>query len=244
MPYRYISPDQKQRILVLLDHGLDLETIADIFGCSTRSIERWENNYERYGNVIPPRLNARGPRPSISADIANDIYELLRDDPSLYLDEIADWLVVAHDLDVPISTLDRAIRAMSLTRKRMKKAATERDEVERTEHMEYCRANLRASICIWTDESSYDERTVFRKYGRWLLGERAELSEPFRRGERWSILPALSINGYLAHRVVPDAVDGVEFFDFIVNEVVSHLKVCKLPPADSTSVTGDAAISK
>lgn len=43
------------------------------------------------------------------------------------------------------------------------------------------------------------------------------------RGQRYSILPALAVDGYIACRVVKGSVKGPEFFDFIVNDVVRSL---------------------
>jgi hypothetical protein len=42
----------------------------------------------------------------------------------------------------------------------------------------------------------------------------------YDRGEHWSILPAISIDGYIALRIVCRSVDGAEFYDFIINDVV------------------------
>ncbi|KIJ04368.1 hypothetical protein PAXINDRAFT_36092, partial [Paxillus involutus ATCC 200175] len=37
----------------------------------------------------------------------------------------------------------------------------------------------------------------------------------------WSILPTLTIDGYLTVRIVEGSVDGAEFYDFIVNKVMN-----------------------
>ncbi|KZP11984.1 hypothetical protein FIBSPDRAFT_679679, partial [Athelia psychrophila] len=36
---------------------------------------------------------------------------------------------------------------------------------------------------------------------------------------RYSVLPALTIDGYAAVRVVEGSVDSVEFFDFVLNDL-------------------------
>lgn len=41
------------------------------------------------------------------------------------------------------------------------------------------------------------------------------------RGIRYSILPTLTLDGYMAVCVVEGSVDGAEFYDFVVNDVVS-----------------------
>jgi hypothetical protein len=48
-----------------------------------------------------------------------------------------------------------------------------------------------------------------------------ELLAKYEWGQCYSILPAMSIDGHIAVRVVEDSADGLEFMDFIVNDVVS-----------------------
>ncbi|KAE9383625.1 hypothetical protein BT96DRAFT_752643, partial [Gymnopus androsaceus JB14] len=40
---------------------------------------------------------------------------------------------------------------------------------------------------------------------------------------RWSILPALTINGYIALRVVEDSVDSTELYDFVLNDLLPKM---------------------
>ena len=46
MVFRKISADMKQRVLRLIDEGWEVAEVAEIFGVSSKSVERWENNYE------------------------------------------------------------------------------------------------------------------------------------------------------------------------------------------------------
>ncbi|PBK71794.1 hypothetical protein ARMSODRAFT_883214, partial [Armillaria solidipes] len=48
------------------------------------------------------------------------------------------------------------------------------------------------------DESSKDERTWARHYGRSPVGTNADLSDVFVRGERYSLIAALTTEGYIA----------------------------------------------
>jgi len=41
------------------------------------------------------------------------------------------------------------------------------------------------------------------------------------RGIRYSILPALTVDGYMAVRAVEGSIEGAEFYDFVLNDVVS-----------------------
>ena len=110
-----------------------------------------------------------------------------------------------------------------MTHKALQIAAAERDEVARTAWRAAIQENLVAQQCITIDESSKDDRTIYRHYGRAIRGGRAISSQPFVRGDRWSILAAMTVDGYLGVRIVPDSVDSDEFFEFIVEDIVSKL---------------------
>ena len=87
MVYQKISDDRKERALyLLLERGWDIDRITDALGVSSKSIQRWEENYEVHGCVSPPKLIMRRPR-LLSANMIDDIQQLLEEDPSLLLDE-------------------------------------------------------------------------------------------------------------------------------------------------------------
>ncbi|KAJ7105263.1 hypothetical protein C8R44DRAFT_528567, partial [Mycena epipterygia] len=59
---------------------------------------------------------------------------------------------------------------------------------------------------------------------------------------RYSIVAALGIDGYVATRVVLGSVDGDEFFDFIVNDVLPKMQV--YPNDNSILVLDNCSIHK
>jgi hypothetical protein len=73
---------------------------------------------------------------------------------------------------------------------------------------------------VFIDETSKDKRTVYRHYGRSIIGNCATINANFVWGERYSMVAALSLDGYEAVHVVPGSVDGEGFLDFIINDVV------------------------
>ncbi|THU78452.1 hypothetical protein K435DRAFT_593326, partial [Dendrothele bispora CBS 962.96] len=95
------------------------------------------------------------------------------------------------------------------------------------------------------DETSKDDRTIYPHYGRSVLGERATIAANFVRGERWSMVAALGVEGYSAVRVVLGSVDGDEFFDFINQQLVTQLPTINPFPSDcSILVMDNCAIHK
>ena len=74
---------------------------------------------------------------------------------------------------------------------------------------------------IFLDESSKDERTLSRQYGYSLKNTRAIQKVVFLRGTRYTILPALSLDGILAVDIMVGSCNKERFCNFILTQVVS-----------------------
>lgn len=221
MVYHRISDDMKQRALRLLEDGWDIAEVVEALGVSAKSIGRWQDNYETEGHVMP-RYPVRGRRRILTSSIMQEIHELYKEDPSLYLVEITEWLAIFHDKPISLGALCMNLKDFGLNRKVMRRLAKQRDEMLRTRWMDYVLNTFSANQMVFLDESSKDGRTLARRFGRALPGQTPEMFVNYNRGERWSILPALTLDGYIALRVVPDSVDSIEFYDFVLNDVVRN----------------------
>ncbi|TFK63036.1 hypothetical protein BDN72DRAFT_742110, partial [Pluteus cervinus] len=58
------------------------------------------------------------------------------------------------------------------------------------------------------DETSKNERSYARTHGRSLQGEPAILKDVFVRGDRYSLVAALTVDGYIAAHAVPGSLDS------------------------------------
>ncbi|KAF8219813.1 hypothetical protein L208DRAFT_1156057, partial [Tricholoma matsutake] len=61
-------------------------------------------------------------------------------------------------------------------------------------------------------------------------------------GDCYSILAAMSVEGYVGTHIVPGSVDGDEFFDFIVNDIL--LQMNPFPHNQSVLILDNCAIHK
>jgi transposase len=223
MVYRHISKDLKERALWLISHEYAPEDICELFDISSRSITRWKQNDRVYGSVVPPS-NPMQCRPRIlNGDMTHDLYTLLEEAPEMYLSEIQEWIALAFEVHISKTALHMNIRDAGLSFKVLRRAAAERDEDLRQEWRNEVNAHFMASQMVFVDETSKDDRTIYRHYGRSIVGHRATISANFVRGERYSMVAALSLDGYEAVRVVSGSVDGEEFLDFITNDLVHCL---------------------
>jgi transposase-like protein len=53
MPFHKIDTGVKQQALQLIAEGWSLEQVIEAIGVSRRSIDRWMDNYETFGFVVP-----------------------------------------------------------------------------------------------------------------------------------------------------------------------------------------------
>jgi transposase len=220
MPYRHISDDIRERCAVLISRGWVPEDIWDALGFSKRTYYRWLRNDDLHGSYLSSNTYTRGRPRTLTPAMTNDLIDLISEAPHLFLDEIQEWIAIAHDTGISKTSIHTIIRDCALTYKILRKAAAERDDEARRLFIEHATTHWVAAQMIFVDESSKDDRTIYRHYGRAPAGQRAITPAQFVRGERYSIVAALATEGYTGVRVVPGSVDGEEFLDFIITDVV------------------------
>jgi hypothetical protein len=102
----------------------------------------------------------------------------------------------------------------------LRKAAEEGDPEAQRQWLAHANTHWVASQFIFIDESSKDDRTIYRHYGRAPTTSRAVIPARFVRGDRFSVVAAMNVDGYLDTQVVEGSVDSELFIDFILERVV------------------------
>jgi len=223
MGNRRISRDLKECALRLYDSGWDLQDIKDTLLVSISSLYQWIENFETHGSVIRPASAPKGPNRILTQAVLNAVRTLYETESDLYLDELVIWLAVEHDIAISVSALHLALKNAGLTRKLLHKIAIERDEELRAQWRDMQAGDdflHDGSQFVCVDETSKNELTYARKYGRAYSGERAELKDVFVCGDRYSMVAALTVDGYIASHIVPGSFDSIDFIDFIQEQVV------------------------
>ena len=116
----------KRRALQLLEDGWEMNKIEDVLGMSSKSIDRWQDNYEMHGRVNPPSF-LQGRRRILSAGVVDDLCDLMQESPELYLDKIGIWLALYREVQISTTALHDNLQELGLTCKLMRHAAAERD---------------------------------------------------------------------------------------------------------------------
>jgi hypothetical protein len=111
---------------------------------------------------------------------------------------LQEWLAIYHDQLISTSALSQNLIDVGYSYKLLQKATAERDNAAREAWLADVLSHFSSDQFIFLDESSKDGHTILQKYGCVLAGEHAVEVMPLDRGVRYSILPALTLDGYIA----------------------------------------------
>jgi len=170
--------------------------------------------YREYGQVTNPHARPRGRPRALDMTVLNYMSALLDANPTLYLDELQEKIFDVHDVDVHISTISRSLRRMALSHKGVAKAALERNEHLRAT-WQAVNGDIPKEYIVWLDEASVDDHTNQRDSGWAGMGRACVRRAAFIRGQRYSILPALTCDGIIALDIFEGSVNKEKFISFL-----------------------------
>ena len=198
-PRPRLSRDLKDRVPVLFyNQHFSVNEICDILSVKKSFVYQTLRYFRQYG--VSHNVNAgRGgwPRKLTTIDVKY-INNMVKKRRSCFLDEIQHDLFEARGSVVSITTLYRTLQRLNYTRKRVSAIALERNNIRRSAFM-----NMIAEIVsdphqlMFVDEAARNRKTSARAYGWSLRGMKCVQRRFFVRGERFSILPILTIEGVL-----------------------------------------------
>jgi transposase len=222
-------PNRTRRDIVrwYLDLRLPIEEIAMLAGCCERTVY---NILARHAEMGAPDLLPRGHRPRVlNADDIVFVINLLRVNLALFLDEIQDRLLVERNVDVSLSSISRTLFRLGYSHKRLSKEAAERNELLRAT-WQAAYGHLPMEAMVWLDESGVDDRDFHRLFGYTPAGLAAVRIELFARGERTTILPALTTDGIIAMHLFEGGVTTEHFIYFLQRQLVRACPLRANPP--------------
>ena len=99
-------------------------------------------------------------------------------------------------------------------------------------------AGYTANQLIFVDESAANERIGDRKYGWAPIGVTPVEYRSFQGSERWSILPAYTVDGFITWGITHGSFTGQMFADWLENEI---LPLCNPYPHPRSVICMDNA---
>lgn len=216
-----LSKDLRDRVVHWrLKDGKTYRELAKLAGCSIGTIANILHYHCEFGQSTNPFNHRPGPTPLLNAEDMHFISELLEREPCLFLDELRDWLQEGREKQVSIMTLHRSLRKLNITGKHVTKQAAERNNFLRAIWEGEMARYDDPDVFIFLDESAVDNKTSQRNKGRSRRGTPCVRRATFIRGTRYSILPALSMDGIIAMDIFPGSVDRERFLQFLHEQVV------------------------
>ena len=222
MVNRQISRDIKERAIALF-RDMDLKSIAHVLDVSTRSISQWIFNVLMYGDVVPPKSPLKGHPRVCKPSTLDRLTKFLLKNPTAYLDEVQFWLCVEEGILISTTTIHQYQKyVLGFTNKHVTRTAIERNNKEHVQWYDEAQGMLYDFQILCTDQSYIDDHTGTCQKGYAICGEECFVASPFCQGDRYTVNPVLSVDGFIALEIVEGSMDGAKFYDFILLQVVSH----------------------
>jgi len=212
--------------------------VAAATGVFRHTIAKLRLSLEYWGQCYPPPTVRLG-RPQLLRQAQLDgLRNYLAGRPGAYLEEMQDFFYEHYDIEVSLSTVWRALERLNSSRKLATKRAQEQSEplrrVFRARMLQY-----KAEQIIAIDESACNERTGDRKYGWSRVNTPVEATYSMRRSERWSLLPAITVDGYLDSMIYQGSITSAIMEYFLEHRVLPHTT-----PGYSVIVLDNASIHR
>jgi len=209
-----ISPAVKRLLVRLCEGGMRIKDLARRAGVGQRTIERARGLWRKTGAVHRIAV-MKGRWRVLGIEHTQYILGLIAFRPDMYLDEIRRNLHDELKIKVSVSTIYRALCRAGYSLKQSTKAAIERDWQRRATYLTTIGLCYEPNQLVFVDESACDRRTTYRRRAWAYCGFRAFRHAHFVRGKRYSILPALSMDGIIDCTVILGSYTEQRFVEFI-----------------------------
>ncbi|KAG2128567.1 hypothetical protein DEU56DRAFT_872655 [Suillus clintonianus] len=171
MPFRKISRDVKLAAINLYEnYMLSLEQILDCVGFSESTFWRVRKLWRETGDVVRHTYGTAGRPRALHFDDIHYLVRLINHHPDWFLDELLDLLDQNRFISVHYTTIYRELARAGMSLKKLKKIARERNEDRRASFIRRM-AQYKPEELGFIDETSKDERTTTRHFGRSMKGQ-------------------------------------------------------------------------
>jgi transposase len=223
-----ISKDLKARIPVLRRQGYNVKRISHLLGIKKSVIYQSLAYFRRHGVPYNPHAHRSGRRRVLSHEDLKLIVALVKRRHCIYVDELQAEVFNIRGVTLSQSSLLRTLYHLHYSHKHVSTRALERNDLMRSAFMNKIADQVPSpDMLIFTDEAARNRRTSARTKGWALVGKRCVQRQHFIRGQRFSILPILTLDGIIAYDIIPGSVDSERFVQFL-RELVVCLFLCLL----------------
>ncbi|KAA1091662.1 hypothetical protein PGT21_050250 [Puccinia graminis f. sp. tritici] len=219
MPYRFIEPGIKIAVVRMVTQSYSQRFICETLGepISKQFFARWMKLYQNTQRVIrdPAEYNKRGPGLLLTPDDRVFMIELLRLEPGLFLDEMRERLYDQNDSLLSITTLHRMlVEHLEVTLKKANTVSIKKSLVAKYAYVVQM-MTVPADFLVFTDESSVCSKQLLRTFSRSTKGTAADRVLVDQNAKRFTLIPAICLDGVVALTVTDENVKGRNFAHFL-----------------------------
>jgi transposase len=175
MPRRHVSSDIKERIpYVRYIEGFNVKKIGRILGVKKSMIYKTLKYHRIHRFIYNPATFLPNGQPRIlRCEDLNLIRSLVSQNPSIYLDELQDELLVRRGVPISIPTLLWFLHRLHFSHKSVSVRALERNNLDRSMYMNrFADLVMDPAMVMFVDEAARNKKNPSRKMGWSLEGRR------------------------------------------------------------------------
>ena len=197
------------------DATLKNKDIADAARCSVSSVKSIRRTKRCYGTTRVP-AEARKDRRKVTKPMEEAVLGYVDERSDHTLREMQRRLYDDFEVHVSMQTVSKILKAADRTKKVSRRVAKEHNpDLVDFYTWKLGVLGVQAQHIVFVDESAIDLRDGIRNKGWSRRGVRPVQFGRFRRGQRYQILSALTVNGILYCRIYPGSTNGEAFGDFM-----------------------------
>lgn len=218
------SLDLRTRVVALYQSGdMSIRKIAEIFMLNKSTVNEWLKLYREQGDLKPKRVGST--RKSQLEEYAEEVKKMVEEHPDYTLAEYCEYCLEKMGVELSESAMCRFLKKQKLTRKKKtlkaSQAGTEENQQKRLDYWNEIR-DVKPENLVFIDEMAI-LLGIMREYGRSLIGKRLYDKKPFYRGERMTVIGAISQEKVLAFDIIGKSMKGEDFKKFIRENLVPEL---------------------
>ena len=217
-----ISHDLKAQITSLFyEQHFTVKKICIVMGVKKSLVYKTLQYFNVYGVPYNPHAHKSGRPWKLSTLDIKFIVALVEQRHCIYLDEIKQALDEQCGCTVSIPTLLRTLQRLNISRKCISARAIERNEILHAAYMNSIADIVQSpDMLMFVDEAARNRNTSGRTKGRAAVGRRCIQHRFFVRGQWFSILPILTVDGIITHNIIPGSVTSERFVQFLRELVI------------------------
>ena len=208
MPRQHVSRDLKERIPYLCYvEGFNVKEIGQLLGVKKSMIYQSLNYHREYGITYNPTAHDQGRWCALNSVDLRLLKSLISQDACLYLDELQDELLVCRGVSISVQTLLWSLQQLHFSQKSVNIRALECNDMDRSIYMNtFAELVTDPAMVMFIDEVARNKKNPTCKMGWSLKGWWCIQQRCFIRGQRFSILPVLTLDGIITHDIIPGSI--------------------------------------